>query len=160
MPIFKSCLFFILCLFASLQNMAQNKPAKKSETIAVEKFKSPKLQTFIENYKDSVSITAEEAVRIIDKPIKIYDDKKKEYTISTYQFLYRKIGVTEDEKGNLKPTSTISSERFKITPLPELWSNLIKQQVKSGEEFYFFDVIAKDSQGRVMYSSNLKIMIR
>jgi hypothetical protein len=114
----------------------------------------------LDKYKDSTSISVEEALRIIDLPLTIHDDKNTAYTISSYQFLYRKKGVTEDEAGNLSPTSTISSDRFKVSPLPPLWINIIKEQVKSGEEFYFFDVIAKDSHGKVMYASNLKLMIR
>ena len=38
--------------------------------------------------------------------------------------------------------------------------NKIKEQLKSGEELYFFDVIAKDTLGRVMYASSLKILIQ
>ncbi len=162
MHIFKTLCISISILFTSQLLYAQNKPAaKKPEIITTKKFKAPKLQTALDSYKDSVSVTADEAVRIIGMPLKIYDDKKTEYAISSYQFLYRKKGVTEDEKtGDLTPTSTISSDRFKVSPLPNIWVNLIKEQVKAGEEFYFFDVIAKDAQGRVMYASNLKITIR
>ncbi|MEO7523291.1 MAG: hypothetical protein ABIT58_04315 [Ferruginibacter sp.] len=140
----------------------QKKPAaqKKPVFTPVAKFKAPKLQTMLDNYKDSVSVSADEAVRIIGMSLKINDDKQNKYSVSSYQFLYRKKGVTEDEKGEPKPTTTISSDRFKISPLPDLWVNLIKTQVTAGEEFYFFDVIAKDSQGRVMYAPNLKITIR
>lgn len=153
-------LFLITTLLVGQFLHAQKKPVNKPEATTVQKFKAPKLQTLLDSYKDSVSVSANEAVRIIAMPLKIYDDKKNEYNISSYQFLYKKKGVTEDESGKPMPTSTISSDRFKITPLPELWVNLIRQQVKAGEEFYFFDVIAKDAQGRVMYASNLKITIR
>lgn len=139
----------------------QKKPAKKNDITPVQKFKPPKLHTLLDSYKDSVAVSADEAARIIALPLKIYDDKKVEYSISSYQFMYKKAGVTEDEQtGKLSPTTTISSDRFKVSPLPQLWVNLIKEQVKKGEEFYFFDVIAKDAQGRVMYASNLKITIR
>ncbi|MBS1743911.1 MAG: hypothetical protein JST81_12830 [Bacteroidetes bacterium] len=155
-------LFLSFSLFITLSTFSQvKKPAPKSnETLYAKKFKPPKLHTMLDKYKDSTSISVEEALRIIDLPLTIHDDKNTAYTISSYQFLYRKKGVTEDEAGNLSPTSTISSDRFKVSPLPPLWINIIKEQVKSGEEFYFFDVIAKDSHGKVMYASNLKLMIR
>ncbi|MEO8769140.1 MAG: hypothetical protein ABI402_03625 [Ferruginibacter sp.] len=162
MRIFKTALFLMVALFASQLIFAQQKKpvAKKSEVIPVTKFKAPKLRTVLDTYKDSVAVSAEEAVRIIGLPLKISDDKKMEYSISSYQFLYKKAGVTEDEKGEPQPATTISSDRFKISPLPDLWVNLIKEQVHQGEEFYFFDVIAKDAQGRVMYAPNLKITIK
>lgn len=162
MRISKLLFFFILGLTASSSLFAQEKkPApKKAEIVHVQKFKPPKLHTTLDNFKDSTSISVDDALRVIGMPLKIYDDKKTEYSVSSYQFLYRKKGVTEDEDGKLKPTSTISSDRFKVSPLPQLWINLIKEQVKPGEEFYFFDVIAKDTQGRVMYASNLKLTIR
>ncbi|MFT3908180.1 MAG: hypothetical protein QM737_02040 [Ferruginibacter sp.] len=164
MRISKAFFLLVFCLLASQLMNAQNKPAgkpaKKSDVVKVPKFKAPKLQTLLDKYKDSVSVSADEAVRIIGMPLKISDDKKTEYSISSYQFLYRKKGITEDEEGKTQPTSTISADRFKVTPLPQLWVNLIIEQVKAGEEFYFFDVIAKDAQGRVMYAPNLKITIR
>ena len=165
MRICKTFLLVMISLLASqlmnAQNKPANKPAKKNGAVTtVAKFKAPKLQTMLDTYKDSVSVSADEAVRIIGMPLKISDDKKNEYSVSSYQFLYRKKGVTENDKGEPLPTTTISADRFKVTPLPQLWVNLITEQVKAGEEFYFFDVIAKDAQGRVMYAPNLKITIR
>lgn len=160
MQIFKTALLTASLFFFFGHLHAQNPAAKKPAT-GFQKIKPPKLQTILEGYKDSVAVTAEVAEKIISMPLKIYDDKKNEYQISSYQFLYKKKGVTEDEKtGNVTPTTTVSSNLFKVTPLPELWINLIKQQVKPGEEFFFFAVIAKDSQGRVMYAPDLKIVVR
>ncbi len=141
----------------SMQLTAQTKPAVKP----IAKYKVPKLYTQLGSFRDSVSITEEEAENIIAIPLKISDDKKGVYTVSSYQFLYRKKGVTEDEAtGKVSPASTIVSSRFKITPLPQTWVNEIREQVKPGEELFFFDVIAKDAQGRVMYAPNLKIMVK
>ena len=108
-----------------------------------------------------MSVSVQEAENIIGQPLLIFDDKKGVYTISSYQFLYRKKGVTENEEtGKVTPITSISSSRFKITPLPDTWTSQVKEQVKSGEELFFFDVIAKDAQGRVMYAPNLKIMVK
>ena len=160
MNLSKITFFLVLTLFSSTLLTAQKKPAKKSEIITVTKFKAPKLFCSLDTYLDSATISAEDAVRVVGMPLKIYDDKKKMYSISSYQFLYRKKGVTEDEEGKVTPTTSISSDRFKVTPLPDIWVNLIRGQVKQGEEFFFFDVIAKDAQGRVMYAPNLKLVIR
>ncbi len=170
MRLFKVFLFIITLLFTNQFIYAQAKPVQKPVVTALPKMKPPKLQTFLDSYKDSVGISASEASRIIGLPLKIYDAKKNVYSVSSYQFLYKKKGVLEDEpKANAdgqydpKPTqqtTTISSDRFKVSPLPDLWVNLIREQIKPGEEFYFFDVIAKDAQGRVMYASSLKITIQ
>ena len=140
-------------LAAGTQVQAQAKPALK--------YKVPKLFTQLGGFRDSVNISVQEAENIIGQPLKIFDDKKGVYTISSYQFLYRKKGVTENEEtGKVTPTTNIVSSRFKLTPLPDTWTTQVREQVKPGEEFYFFDVIAKDAQGRVMYAPNLKIMVK
>ena len=144
---------FLVLLAAGTQLQAQTKP--------VAKYKVPKLFTQIGGLRDSVSIPVSEAENIIGQPLKIFDDKKGVYTISSYQFLYRKRGVTENEEtGKVTPITSIVSSRFKITPLPDTWLTQVREQVKPGEELFFFDVIAKDAQGRVMYAPNLKIMVR
>ncbi len=147
-------LFLVLVILAAgTQLQAQTKP--------VAKYKVPKLFTQLGGFRDSVNISVEEAENIIGQPLKIFDDKKGVYSISSYQFLYRKRGVTENEEtGKVTPITSIVSNRFKVTPLPDTWASQVKEQVKPGEELFFFDVIAKDAQGRIMYAPNLKIMVR
>ena len=143
----------MVLLATGSQVQAQTKPFAK--------YKVPKLYTQLGSLKDSVNISVSEAENIIGQPLKISDDKKGVYTISSYQFLYRKRGVTENEEtGKVSPITSIVSSRFKITPLPNTWINQVKETVRSGEELFFFDVIAKDAQGRVMYAPNLKIIVR
>ncbi len=137
------------------------KPTDKKTATVTQKFKPLKLTTQIGTYKDSISVPVAVAEILISQPIKVFDENKTELMVSSYQFLYRKRGVTEDEQtGKISPASSVSSDRFKVTPLPGLWINTIKEQLKTGEELYFFDIIAKDAKGRVMYASNLKIMIQ
>ncbi len=144
---------FLVLLAAGTQLQAQTKP--------VTKYKVPKLYTQLGSLRDSVSISVSEAENIIGQALKILDDKKGVYTVSSYQFLYRKRGVTENEEtGKVSPITSIVSSRFKITPLPGTWINQVKETVKPGEELFFFDVIAKDAQGRVMYAPDLKIMVK
>jgi len=152
---------FLLIVASSFVTVAsaQRKPVNKPVVTSTQKFKPPKLYTFLTSYKDSVSIPVAIAESIIAGKLKIYDDKKTEYTVSSYQFLYKKKTVTEDElTGKVSAASSMVSERFTVSPLPGLWIDKIREQLKAGEELYFFDVIAKDAQGRVMYASSLKII--
>jgi hypothetical protein len=145
--------FFLCLMLAGTQLMAQTKPATAP-------YKVPKLYTQLGEFRDSVSITMAEAEKSVGQELKIFDDKKGVYTVSSYQFLYKKKGVTENEEtGKVSPTTTIVSQRFKTTPLPQVWIDNVRQEVKSGEELYFFDVIAKDAQGRVMYAPDFKIKV-
>ncbi len=147
-------LLVMLLVSVGLQLSAQTKPA----TV---KFKPPKLYTQLGSFRDSVTLNMGEAESIIGQPLKIFDDKKGVYTISSYQFLYRKTGVTENEEtGKVTPTSNIISQRFKTTPLPQSWIDKIREDIKPGEELFFFDVIAKDAQGRVMYAPNFRVMVK
>jgi len=142
----------LFCLF-SLQANAQTKP--------VAKFKPPKLTTMLGEFKDSTGITKETAAQIIGLPLKIYDAAKKTYSVANYQLAYKKTGIREDEiTGKLIPTSTLSYQLFTETPVSPIWIKTIRAQIKSGYELYFFEVVAKDEKGRVMYSSNLKLTIK
>lgn len=149
-----------LLLFSWFAGASQKKTAARVTNYAV-KYKAPKLQTFLSGYKDSVVITSAEAENIIDLPLKVIDAKKTGYKISSYQFLYKKKVVTEDEaSGKVSGATSISADYFKQTPLPPLWVNIIREQLKSGEQLYFFDVIVKDAQGRLSFAPDLKIIVK
>lgn len=150
---------FVLLLAGSCTGYAQKRPARVTNYPV--KFKAPKLQTSLSAYKDSVMIPVSEAENIIALPLKVVDAKNQPYTISSYQFMYRKKVVTEDEKtGKVSGTSSISADHFKTSPLPPLWTNIIREQLKAGEQLYFFDIIVKDAKGRLLIAPNLKIMVR
>ncbi|HMJ48590.1 MAG TPA: hypothetical protein VK498_14765 [Ferruginibacter sp.] len=152
-------LFITLFFFCGHKGIAQKKPTKVTSYPV--RFKAPKLQTYLSSYKDSVSITGGEAESIIAFPLKVVDAKNTAYKISSYQFMYKKKAVTEDEKsGKVSGTTSISADYFKTTPLPGLWVNIIREQLKKGEQLYFFDVIVKDAQGRLLIAPNLKIMVQ
>ncbi len=120
----------------------------------------PVLTTLIGQYKDSVRLNAEEAERVISQPLRIVDDKKTVYTIASYQFLYRRNVVTEDEQtGKITPTTSIASQRFTSTPLPDYWIKPIMGQLKAGEEIWYFDIIVKDPNGKVSFAPDVKIKI-
>lgn len=141
--------------------MAQrNKPATPKAPVS-QKFKAPKTRTLWGNHSDSSTVTVDEALSLLKLPLTIIDENKLKYGIKIYHFLYRKRGVTEDEEtGKVTPTTTISSDLFKVTPLPESWIESVSQQLRSGEELYFFDVIAKDAQGHIFFAPTLKIKIK
>ena len=89
------------------------------------------------------------------------DDKKNSFPISSYQFLYRRKIVTEDEQtGKTSAASSIVAQTFRVTPLPEIWVKTLNEQLQSGEELYFFDVVAKDAQGKLFFAPNLLIKIK
>ena len=125
------------------------------------KFKAPKLSTTLGNYRDTVFISPQVADSLLGLSLQISDSKNNPYTISSYNFLYRKIVATENEQtGKVSNTTSVKSSFFKSSPLPELWQNVVRENLRPGEELFFFDVIAKDAQGRVMYSPNLKFILR
>ena len=156
------CLLFFI--FNGIQNVNAQNDKTKSNTTAnkqPQKIKAPKLKTSLGNFSDSVVISVEQAKAILGGSLKVTDEKNNLLTITYYQFLYRRNAVTEDEQtGKLSPTKSMVSDYFTSTPLPEKWTRIISQDLTPGEELYFFDVIAKDSQGRPFYSSNLKIITK
>lgn len=153
-----SLTIFLLIVFTTVQAQP---PKTTKATAPAQKFTPPILTTVLGIHADSAIVVLEEAVQLITLPLKITDDKRNTYTVTSYQFWYKKRGVTENEEtGKVTPTYTTISDLFRVTPLPEKWRNNISQQLRSGDEFNFIDVIVKDSQGRVMFAPTLKIKIK
>ncbi len=122
--------------------------------------KAPKLFTTIGKFKDTSTVTAQLADSLIRLSLQIADIKKLPYTLTSYQFLYKQMVTTEDEQtGKTSKVASIKSSLFKASPLPTLWINILSENIKKGDEFFFFDVIVKDAKGRFMYAPNLKLIV-
>ena len=148
-------------LFCILLINSADAQLKKNKVNTAKGIKPPKLITWLGEYRDTVSLPVNEAERIIALPLKVGDKSDAFYTISSFRLIYKKKNKFEDdETGKISTTSTAVSRLFRSTPLPELWLNTIREQLHQGEELYFFDIIAKDTQGRIMYAPGLKILVQ
>ncbi len=149
----------LLLLTSTGITFAQTQP----KTIPVQKFKPPKVITYLGTYKDSVAVPLAVGVELINAALRIVDAQNPAvtYAISSYQFAYKRVGVTEDEEtGKVSPMRDLVADVFKITPLPAIWKKNIQETLKKGEQFYFYDVIVKDAQGRLFFAPELKILIK
>ncbi|MGB4844766.1 MAG: hypothetical protein WBP16_09895 [Ferruginibacter sp.] len=154
----KLLLLFVLSVTA-LTAWAQ-KPAS-GKPVTVQKFTPPKLTCVLGIHADSATVFKEEAVQLVKLPLKITDDKKNVYTISSYRFKYTRRVVTENEEtGKALPAISEILDLFRTTPLPDLWRNTIAEQIKPGEELYFFDIVVTDAQGRYMFAPTLRIKVK
>ena len=158
--LFVSLMFVANIFCASAQ--APQKQNGKPVVIPVVKFKPPVVKTFLGSNQNGATVTVDEANQLINLPLKIVDDKNITYTISSYQFMYKKKSVIENEQTGKKEIAfTTVAERFKTTPLPELWRKTISEGgLQKDEEFYFFDVIVNDKQNRKFFAPELKISIQ
>ncbi len=159
MPFLKIVIFSLALVFGiSANGQRRNTPNPRP----VAKYRPPKLTTSIGNYKDTMFIPVQEAANVMGLPLKITDAKNDVFTVSSYNFVYRQIVTTEDDSLSGKPsyTTSIKSSLFKTTPLPALWLSVIKERPLPGEEYIFFDVIARDDRGRVMYAPNIKLTLK
>ncbi len=140
--------------------MAQ-KPKPAPAAKQTQKFKPPKLTCTWGIRSDSASVLVEEALQLINLPLKITDDKKSAYSISSYQVQYKRKGVTEDEEtGKISPASTSVVQLFRETPITGIWKKILTEQINSGDELYLFDIIVKDAQGRYMFAPELRIKVK
>jgi hypothetical protein len=156
MKLSRSVLFIFL--FASTTLIAV---AQKPVIVKVAKFKPPVVQTFLGINTNGAAVAKEEADQLIALPLKITDAKKNTYKIDSYQFLYKRKSVVQDEEtGKKQSTFTIVSDRFKTTPLPGVWIDNIKGSFQKDEELYFFDIVVKDNTGRIFSAPELKITIQ
>jgi hypothetical protein len=126
------------------------------------KFKPPVVKTSLGNLTGSAAVAGvEEAKNLISQPLKIADNKNSLYSVTSYQFTYKRIGITEDEEtGKTSPQSDIVSRQFETTPLSELWQTNIGETLHAGESLYFFDIIVVDKLGRRFFAPELKITIQ
>ena len=149
-----------LCLFilsSTDQSFAQTRDTIIRET----KFKPPVVKTYLGVNQNGAQVTADEGVQLVGLPLKVVDAKDNQYTIDSYQFLYRqKSYILNDETGKKEQVFTIAADRFNSTPLPKVWVDNIKRQLQKDEQLYFFDIVVQDKQGRKFFAPELKITIK
>ncbi|HNU89081.1 MAG TPA: hypothetical protein PKJ94_12345 [Ferruginibacter sp.] len=158
-PVVRSLLAVVLTAITATVMAQKPKPAPVVKQ--TQKFKPPKLTSVWGIHSDSASVVVEEVLQLINLPLKITDDKKTPYSISSYQVLYKRKGVTEDEEtGKISPASNSVVQLFRETPITGIWKKTLTEQINSGDELYLFDIIVKDAQGRYMFAPELRIKVK
>jgi hypothetical protein len=151
-----------ICVFANLvtaQTSAQK--IQPGKIIKVAKFKPPAVKTFLGRNSQTADVTVDEANQLIDLPLKVTDGKNNVYAINSYQFMYKKKSVIQNEQtGKKEIVFTTVADLFKTTPLPQIWRKNIGGSIQKQEELYFFDIIVKDKLDRKFYAPDVKIIIQ
>ena len=156
---FKQSLIFFLCISMASFSFAQQSQKNPGITKIV-KFKPPVVKSFLGVNSNGATVTADEANQLITLPLKITDAQNDIYSIDSYNFLYKRKGVIEDEEtGRKQSTFTTVADVFKTTPLPKIWIDNIQNGFQKGEQLYFFDIVVKDKAGRKFFAPDLKITI-
>ena len=162
--ILRKFICFVLFVFiCSNTTFAQTikKPVKNGTITPVTKFKPPVVKTFLGRNEKEVAVVVEEANQLVNLPLRITDDKNNVYTISSYQFLYRKKSVIENEQtGRKEIVYTNTADLFRATPLPKVWKENISGGLQKGEELFFFDIIVNDKLNRKFFAPNIKIIVK
>lgn len=164
---FVRLIIIVVCIFSTSAVFAQKpKPAATRPVAAkpagFQKYTPPKLTSMLGIRSDSATVAVEEALQLVKLPLKVTDDKKNVYSISSYQAIYKRRAVTEDEELNGKVTPVVNTviDLFKTTPLSPIWIKILTEQLRTGEEIDFFDIVVKDAQGRLMFAPDLKIKVK
>ena len=155
---FYALIIFSLTVFVCTSQITKPKPA----TNVVAKFKPPVVKTFLGRNQDGAVVTVDEARQLVALPLKITDAKNITYPVSSYQFMYRKKSVIENEEtGKKEIVFTTVADLFKATPLPQIWvTNIADNGMQRDEELYFFDIIVTDKLNRKFFAPNIKIKIQ
>jgi hypothetical protein len=95
----KFLMIFYIGLFCILSNSILT--AQKTTPITTPiptPFKRPNVKTYWgSTATGTLELSVETASKLISQPLRIIDDKNVGYLISSYQFAYKRIGITEDE---------------------------------------------------------------
>lgn len=142
-------------------NKPVTKPVTKPAAKPAPKVPLPKLKTLWGSNSDSATVPMEEATQLVALPLRITDAQNKVYTVAVYHLLYKRIAVTENEEtGKTSPTTSNVYQLFRETPLPAIWIKTMQERLQPGEEILIFDVIAKDSNGKLYPAPNLKLSVK
>ena len=163
----KIIVVILIVLTFGLSAVFAQKPKPQTKPIAAkprsfQKYTPPKLTSMLGIRSDSVTVVLEEALQLVKLPLRVTDDKKNVYTISSYQAMYKRKAVTEDDEmsGKVTPITSTVIDNFKTTPLSPIWIKTLTEQLRIGEEIYFFDIVVKDAQGRLMFAPELRIKVK
>ncbi len=97
-PVRSFCLLLAFSFAFSVYAQTIKKPVKTNPVVAVTKFKPPVVKTFLGRNEKEATVTVDEANQLVTLPLRITDDKNNVYTISSYQFMYKKKSVIENEE--------------------------------------------------------------
>ena len=158
----KFLIIFFLGLFFILNNSVLTAQKTTPTTTPIPPpFKRPNVKTYWgSTATGTLELSVESASKLISQPLRIIDDKNVGYLISSYQFAYKRIGLTEDEvTGKVSSQSEIVANRFYNSTLPLVWQSNIKEGLQKGEELYFFDIVVISSSGFRFFAPDLKITL-
>jgi hypothetical protein len=158
----KFLMIFCLGLFFILNNSVLTAQKTTPTTTPIPPpFKRPNVKTYWGSTANgTLELSVDSASKLINQPLRIIDDKNVGYLISSYQFAYKRIGLTEDEvTGKISSQSEIVANRFYNSTLPVVWQSNIKEGLQKGEELYFFDIVVISNSGFRFFAPDLKITL-
>ncbi len=154
-------LIIITCLIKTVSAQTSAARVQPGKITKVLKFKPPVLHTFLGKNVQTALVPLDEANQLVNLPLKVTDNNKNIYSISSYQFMYKKKSVIKNEQtGKKEVVFTTVADLFKTTPLPDIWRKNIASTLQKQEELYFFDIIVKDKLDRKMFAPDVKIIIQ
>ena len=145
-------ILFILIAFSFFASQGQKKPVLS---------KLSKLKTFLGKNENGAIVPVDEALQLINFPLRIVDADNERCMLISYHLMYKRKSFFEDETTGKKEVAFSQvGDLFKETPLPSLWRKNMSESLKKDEELFFYDIIIKDKQGRRRFAPELKIKIQ
>jgi hypothetical protein len=120
----------------------------------------PLVKTSLGSTVGNVSVSADEARKLITLPLTVTDNNNVTYTIESYQFLYKKkTEMTDPNTGKKAYAFSTASDIFKTSPLPSAWTGKANNLQKD-EELSFFDIQVKDDKGKKFFAPDIRLKIQ
>lgn len=146
-------LFFALVVSAQAQTQ-KSKPSTPAENTL------PKVAVSIAGYKGG-NITGDMLSGIIDSSLTVKDAKGITYEVVRFRVLYKFKSTYDDpETGQKKTFNDMRTNDFvNTTRISDLWRQSIKDNVKTGDEMIFDNVIVKLKNGTKLMAPPLTFKV-
>ena len=126
--------------------------------MAQQKSAVPKRMTFLGGHRND-TVNVRTAKLLLSMPLQITDAQKGTYSIESYRFGYRRKGFAIED-GKAKPNTTLQSALFSQSPLPDIWIRNVGENLRSGDELLFFDILVRDKNGQRYLAPDIKISVQ
>ncbi|WP_326994070.1 hypothetical protein [Chitinophaga sp. 212800010-3] len=109
----------------------------------------------------SDTLSKTEVIKLLDSALVVRDEKNVRYPVISFALTYEKHEpYLNDTTGQVAVYKDYTGENFKSATLSPLWSNGLKDQLKSGDILYFDEIIVRYTGDKLYKAPPIQITVK